>query len=122
MSREGLPLLIEGAKIVMTKSLLLTVAAAGLVLAQQKTLTTNGGVPVGDNQNSKTAGESGAVLLEDIHLVEKLASFDRERIPERVVHARGVGAFGEFVSSGSFSELTKASFLNAAGKKTKVFV
>src|ERR1700676_5557977 len=99
----------------MTNPILLLLAGAGLVLAQQKTLTTNGGVPVGDNQNSKTAGESGPVLLEDIHLVEKLASFDRERIPERVVHARGAGAFGEFVSDGNFSELTKASFLNAAG-------
>jgi catalase len=122
MSTESLMLLIEGDTILMTKSILLILAWAGLMLGQQKTLTTNGGVPVGDNQNSKTAGESGPVLLEDIHLVEKLASFDRERIPERVVHARGVGAFGEFVSGGNFSELTKASFLNAAGKKTKVFV
>ncbi|HCB46094.1 MAG TPA: catalase, partial [Algoriphagus sp.] len=56
-------------------------------LAQK--MTTNYGAPVGDNQNSKTVGTQGPVLLEDIHLIEKLAAFDRERIPERVVHARG---------------------------------
>lgn len=59
-------------------------------------LTTNQGAPVADNQNSKTAGQRGPVLLEDYHLIEKLAHFDRERIPERVVHARGAGAFGVF--------------------------
>ncbi len=52
-------------------------------------LTTNQGVPVADNQNSLTVGERGPVLLEDVHLIEKLAHFDRERIPERVVHAKG---------------------------------
>ena len=61
-------------------------------------LTTNQGAPVGDNQNSRTAGRRGPVLLEDYHLVEKLAHFDRERIPERVVHARGAGAHGVFVT------------------------
>jgi catalase len=92
------------------------------MVAQQKPITTNGGVPVGDNQNSMTAGENGPVLLQDIHLIEKLASFDRERIPERVVHARGVGAYGSFVSAGDFSRYTKAAFLNQAGKSTNVFV
>jgi len=70
----------------MTKKHLLTVLSAGMITAQQKPLTTNAGTPVGDNQNSKCAGEEGPVLLEDIHLIEKLASFDRERTPERVVH------------------------------------
>lgn len=88
--------------------------------AQQ--LTTNTGAPVGDNQNSKTIGRNGQVLLEDIHLIEKLAAFDRERIPERVVHARGAGAFGEFVAASDFSEVTMAHFLSQAGKKTPVFV
>lgn len=88
----------------------------------QPVLTTNGGVPVGDNQNSKTLGNDGPVLLEDIYLIEKLAAFDRERIPERVVHARGAGAFGEFVAERGFSEYTKASVFSSAGKKTKVFV
>lgn len=89
--------------------------------AQQKQVTTNTGAVVGDNQNSKTVGQNGQVLLEDIHLIEKLASFDRERIPERVVHARGAGAYGEFVSSADMSKHTKASLFQK-GKKTPVFV
>ena len=95
---------------------------AALSFAQKPAITTNGGVPVGDNQNSKTAGIDGSVLLEDIHLIEKLAAFDRERIPERVVHARGAGAHGEFISAGNFSDKTMAAFLSADGKKTPVFV
>ncbi len=95
---------------------------AGSLAAQQRPMTTNGGVPVGDNQNSKTAGEHGPVLLEDTNLIEKLAAFDRERIPERVVHARGAGAHGVFESLANSSEFTKASFLSAAGKKSNVFV
>ena len=85
-------------------------------------LTTNTGTPVGDNQNSKTIGNNGQVLLEDVHLIEKLAAFDRERIPERVVHARGAGAFGEFVASADFSDVTMADFLSQAGKTTPLFV
>ncbi len=88
----------------------------------QQHLTTNTGAPVGDNQNSKTVGQNGQVLLEDIHLIEKLAAFDRERIPERVVHARGVGVYGEFIAADNFSAITKASFLKEKGKKTPVFV
>lgn len=94
---------------------------AGLSQAQQKTLTTNNGAPIGDNQNSQTIGNNGPSLLQDINLVEKLASFDRERIPERVVHARGAGAFGIFTSAGDFSAYTKASLFSAAGKSTDVF-
>lgn len=90
--------------------------------AGAQTLTTNTGAPVGDNQNSKTIGNNGQVLLEDIHLIEKLAAFDRERIPERVVHARGAGAFGEFVAAADFSDVTMADFLSQAGKKTPLFV
>ena len=56
-----------------------------------QTLTRDNGAPVGNNQNSKTAGPDGAVLLDDVHLIQKLQRFDRERIPERVVHARGTG-------------------------------
>jgi catalase len=93
----------------------------GITYAQQKPLTTNTGTPVGDNQNSKTVGNNGPVLLEDINLIEKLASFDRERIPERVVHPRGAGAYGEFVSAGDFSAYTKASLFAAKGKTTPVF-
>ena len=100
-------------------TLLMSGAVAG---AMAQTQTTNTGAPVGDNQNSKTVGQNGPVLLEDIHLIEKLAAFDRERIPERVVHARGVGVYGEFVAADNFSAYTKASFLNQKGKKTPVFV
>ncbi|HEY8937454.1 MAG TPA: catalase [Cyclobacteriaceae bacterium] len=88
----------------------------------QKKLTTNNGAPVGDNQNSITVGNEGPVLLQDINLVEKLASFDRERIPERVVHARGAGAHGEFICAADFSAYTKAKIFSEAGKKTPVFV
>ena len=93
-----------------------------LGIARAETLTRETGAPVGDNQNSKTAGENGGVLLEDAHLIEKLARFDRMRIPERVVHARGVGAHGTFKSSGNFKDLTSASLFNRKNKKTDVFV
>ena len=105
----------------LNKSLALGFALATSVSFAQ-TLTTNSGSPVGDNQNSKTIGNNGQVLLEDIHLIEKLAAFDRERIPERVVHARGAGAFGEFVASADFSDVTMADFLSQAGKKTPLMV
>ena len=59
-------------------------------------LTTADGAPVYDNQNSATAGEFGPVLIQDVHLLEKLAHFNRERVPERVVHAKGAGAHGVF--------------------------
>ncbi|MGG1555781.1 catalase [Paenibacillus ferrarius] len=85
-------------------------------------LTTNQGAPVGDNQNSRTAGQRGPTLLEDYHLLEKLAHFDRERIPERVVHARGAGAFGTFKVENAMNRYTKADFLGEAGKETPVFV
>ena len=104
------------------KPFVLSLFTAAIALAQTPVLTTNAGAPVGENQNSKTAGADGPVVLEDIHLLEKLASFDRERIPERVVHARGAGAHGEFVADAAFSGLTSAAFLNTKGKKTPVFV
>lgn len=85
-------------------------------------LTTNQGVPVSDNQNSLTAGERGLVLLQDVHLIEKLAHFDRERIPERVVHAKGAGAHGYFQVYKSMEEYTCAKFLQDSSKQTPVFV
>ena len=100
--------------------ILLALAANGVYA--QNALTTNNGAPVGDNQNSLTVGNEGPVLLQDINLIDKLASFDRERIPERVVHARGAGAYGEFIAAGDFSAFTKAKFINQKGKKTPVFV
>jgi catalase len=85
-------------------------------------MTRDTGAPVGDNQNSDTAGNDGPVLLEDMNLVEKLARFDRERIPERVVHAQGVGAQGYFVTTTDFSKYTSAAIFAKPGIKTPVFV
>lgn len=89
---------------------------------KDKYLTTNLGVPVADNQNSLTLGERGPVLLQDFQLIEKLAHFDRERIPERVVHAKGAGAYGYFQVYKNMSGYTKASFLQDPNKQTPVFV
>ena len=100
----------------------LALAAAFTTQAKETGLTRENGAPVGDNQNSQTAGERGGVLLQDAHLLEKLARFDRERIPERVVHARGTGASGVFKSYGNFSDLTKAAPFRKTGKETRVFV
>jgi catalase len=82
-------------------------------------LTTNQGVPIGDNQNSKTAGTRGPALLEDFQLLEKLANFDRERVPERVVHARGAGAHGVFRVTNNMKRYTKAAFLQDEGTETR---
>ncbi len=87
-----------------------------------KTITQDNGAPVGDNQNSITAGDTGSVLLQDVHLIQKLQRFARERIPERVVHARGTGAHGEFISDGNFNDLTMAEPFGAKNKITPVFV
>ena len=89
---------------------------------KEKHLTTNQGVPVTNNQNSLTVGERGPVLLQDVNLIEKLAHFDRERIPERVVHARGAGAHGYFQLYKSMAKYTCAKFLQDSKKKTPVFV
>jgi len=85
-------------------------------------LTTNQGIPVGDNQNSLKAGLRGPALLEDFILREKITHFDHERIPERVVHARGSGAHGYFECYKPLAELTRASVFAEAGKRTPVFV
>lgn len=87
----------------------------------QQALTRDNGAPVGDNQNSQTAGPTGPVLLQDVQLIQKLQRFDRERIPERVVHARGTGAHGEFVSTADLSEVTRAKVFTP-GTTTPVFV
>ncbi len=85
-------------------------------------LTTNQGVRINDNQNSLKAGERGPSLLEDFILREKITHFDHERIPERVVHARGTAAHGYFQAYQSMAEYTKAGFLQGPGKETPVFV
>ncbi len=89
---------------------------------KDKRLSTNQGVPVSDNQNSLTVGQRGPGLLQDVHLVEKLAHFDRERIPERVVHAKGAGAYGYFQVHKSMANYTCAKFLQDPKKKTPVLV
>ncbi len=80
-------------------------------------LTTNQGAPIYDNQNSRTAGQGGPTLLEDYQLIEKLAHFDRERVPERVVHARGAGAHGVFQLKKSLKRYSKAASYRKKGKK-----
>ncbi|KAF1800487.1 catalase-like domain-containing protein [Mucor lusitanicus] len=84
-------------------------------------LTTSNGNPVDNDQTSITAGPWGPILLQDFHLIDKLAHFDRERIPERVVHAKGAGAHGEFEVTHDITHLTKAKFLSEVGKKTPMF-
>ena len=87
-----------------------------------KFLTTDQGVRINDDNNSLKAGERGPSLLEDFILREKITHFDHERIPERIVHARGSGAHGFFEVTNPILELTKAGFLKEAGLKTPVFV
>ncbi|OMH79136.1 Peroxisomal catalase [Zancudomyces culisetae] len=89
--------------------------------ANQGVLTTSNGNPVKSNQNSTTAGPMGPVLIQDFHLIDKLAHFDRERIPERVVHAKGAGAHGYFEVTHDITKYTDAKFLNKIGKRTPVF-
>ena len=86
------------------------------------TLTLSNGSPVDDNQNSLTAGPDGPILLGDLHLIDKLAHFDRERIPERAVHAKGAGAHGYFECTNDVTKYCKAKFLDTVGKRTPVFV
>jgi catalase len=87
-----------------------------------RVLTTNQGVPIADNQHSLKAGARGPTLLEDFILREKITHFDHERIPERVVHARGSGAHGYFECTEDLTSLTKAAPFASVGKKTPVFV
>jgi catalase len=85
-------------------------------------LTTTAGRPVADNQNSVTAGPRGPVLVQDFQLFEKMAHFNRERIPERVVHAKGSGAFGHFVVTQDITRYTTARLFSDLGKTTEVMV
>lgn len=105
-----------------SKNLLVISIGLACFSLQAQTMTQDNGAPVGDNQNSITAGEKGSVLLQDVHLIQKLQRFARERIPERVVHARGTGAHGEFISSGNFNDLTIADPFGEKNKSTPVFV
>ncbi len=85
---------------------------------KSKRLTTAAGNPIADNQNSLTAGPRGPLLMQDFHLLEKLAHQNRERIPERVVHAKGSGAYGTLTITQDISRYTKAKLFSAVGKKT----
>ena len=89
--------------------------------ARPRRLTTEFGIPVPDNQNSLTAGEAGPVLLQDHVLIEKLAHFNRERIPERVVHAKGAGAHGFFEATADMREFTRLGIVSEVGKRTPLF-
>jgi len=90
-------------------------------MSKPKVLTTAAGIPVCDNQTSLTAGDRGPTLLQDHHLLEKLAHFNRERIPERVVHAKAAGAHGTFIVTKDITRYTKARIFSEVGKKTDVF-
>jgi len=85
-------------------------------------LTTADGRPIGDNQNALTAGPRGPLLIQDVQLLEQIQHFNRERIPERVVHAKGSGAYGTFTVTNDVTRYTKAAFLSEVGKQTEVFV
>ena len=90
---------------------------------ERKKLTTDAGRPVGDNQNSLTVGPRGPIVFEDYQLFEKMAQFNRERIPERVVHAKGSGAHGYFVCTNpEMPKYTTAKLFSATGKRTPTFL
>jgi catalase len=91
-------------------------------MEKKRQLTTSAGIPVGDNQNALTAGPRGPLLVQDWQLFEKHAHFNRERIPERVVHAKGSGAYGTFTVTGDITKYTKADIFSKVGKKTECFV
>ena len=84
-------------------------------------MTTAAGTPVVDNQNSETAGPRGPVLMQDYQLMEKMAHFNRERVPERVVHAKGAGAFGTLTVTGDLSRYTCAKLFSKAGNSCEMF-
>src|SRR5699024_4215327 len=84
--------------------------------------TSVSGRPIAENQNVKTAGKRGPMLLEDYWFLEKLAHFDREVIPERRMHAKGSGAFGTFTVTHDITPYTKAKIFSEIGKETDVFV
>ena len=85
-------------------------------------MTTSAGNPIGDNQNSLSAGERGPLLMQDYQLIEKLAHQNRERIPERVVHAKGSGAYGTFKVTHDITKYTKADIFSEVGKETELLL
>src|SRR6478735_6047868 len=91
-------------------------------MARRPTLTTSSGMPVADNQNSITAGPRGPVLLQDFHLLEKLAHFNRERIPERVVHAKGSAAYGKLTITHDITKYSRAKLFSKVGNQVESFL
>jgi len=90
---------------------------------KSKVMTTDAGRPVGDNQNSLTVGDRGPILFEDFLLFEKMAHFNRERVPERVVHAKGSGAYGTLtVTNPDMPKYTTAKLFEKVGKQTQMFL
>jgi catalase len=91
-------------------------------MSKDKKLTNNAGAPVADNQNIMTAGARGPALLQDVWFLEKLGHFDREVIPERRMHAKGSGAYGNFTVTHDITRYTKAKIFSQTGKKTDLFI
>src|SRR5918993_1058814 len=85
-------------------------------------MTTTGGNPIADNQNSISAGPRGPLLLQDYQLIEKLAHQNRERIPERVVHAKGSGAFGTLTITHDITKYTRAKLFSKVGNKCRLLI
>ncbi|MCM8854497.1 MAG: catalase [Candidatus Thiodiazotropha sp.] len=90
-------------------------------MSNKRVITTAAGCPVADNQNSMTAGVRGPVLMQDVYLMEKMAHFNRERVPERVVHAKGAGAYGTFTVTGDISNYTCAKLFSQVGNQCETF-
>lgn len=91
-------------------------------MSENKKITTSAGCPVNHYEDTQTVGERGPALLQDFFLQEKLAQFNRERIPERIVHAKGTGAFGKFTVTHDITKYSRANLFSEIGKETKLFV
>ena len=90
-------------------------------IANDETLTTSGGHPVAENQHTLTGGERGPALLQDFNLIEKIAHFNREIVPERIVHAKGSGAYGNFTVTHGIPKYTGTSVFSEIGKNRCLF-
>src|SRR6202171_6626979 len=88
----------------------------------KKKLTTASGIPYAENENTMTVGPRGPILIQDFILHEKMAHFNRERIPERVVHAKGSAAYGTLTITHDISQYSRAKILNRIGKQTRMFL
>src|SRR5207302_5656545 len=84
--------------------------------------TTDAGIPAASDEHSLTIGPDGPVLLQDHYVIQKMAQFNRERVPERIVHAKGTGAFGYFEVTADVRQWTRVAFLNTVGKRTPLLL